>query len=150
MQGSALRHTVERLVLDTGFITVDVPKMVPTHVPIHLWNLRLFDYGATRLVLDTALCERSIHWSAVERIVLVSSSSAYLHLIFSSSSDSSPHLQLIFSLSSAHLQRIFSSSSHHPYVQIKYFEASWRGALVAHRIQPLHGSMHAHRKKASP
>ena len=30
------------------------------------------------------------------------------------------------------------------YVQIKYFEASWPGALVAHRIQPLHGSMHAH------
>ena len=33
------------------------------------------------------------------------------------------------------------------YVQIKYFEASWPGALVAHRIQPLHGSMHAHTKK---
>ena len=32
------------------------------------------------------------------------------------------------------------------YVQIKYFEASWPGALVAHRIQPLHGSMHAHTK----
>ena len=30
------------------------------------------------------------------------------------------------------------------YVHIKYFEASWPGALVAHRIQPLHGSMHAH------
>ena len=35
------------------------------------------------------------------------------------------------------------------YVQIKYFEASWPGALVAHRIQPLHGSMHAHTKKAT-
>ena len=34
-------------------------------------------------------------------------------------------------------------------VQIKYFEASWPGALVAHRIQPLHGSMHAHTKNAS-
>ena len=33
------------------------------------------------------------------------------------------------------------------YVQIKYFEASWPGALVAHRIQPLHGSMRAHTKK---
>jgi hypothetical protein len=32
------------------------------------------------------------------------------------------------------------------YVQIKYFEASWPGALVAHRIQPLPGSMHAHTK----
>ena len=32
-------------------------------------------------------------------------------------------------------------------VQIKYFEASWPGAPVAHRIQPLHGSMHAHTKK---
>ena len=36
------------------------------------------------------------------------------------------------------------------FVQIKYFEASWPGALVAHRIEPLHGSMHAHtQKKAS-
>ena len=34
------------------------------------------------------------------------------------------------------------------YVQIKYFEASWPGALVAHRIQPLHGSMHAHTKQS--
>ena len=33
------------------------------------------------------------------------------------------------------------------YVQIKYLEASWPGALVAHRIRPLHGSMHAHTKK---
>ena len=33
------------------------------------------------------------------------------------------------------------------YVQVKYFEASWPGALVAPRIQPLHGSMHAHTKK---
>ena len=33
------------------------------------------------------------------------------------------------------------------YVQIKYFEASWPAALVAHRIQPLHGSMHALTKK---
>ena len=33
------------------------------------------------------------------------------------------------------------------YVQIKYFEASWPAALVAHRIQPLHGSMHAHTKQ---
>ena len=33
------------------------------------------------------------------------------------------------------------------YVQIKYFEASWPGALVAHRIQPLPGSMHAHTRK---
>ena len=33
------------------------------------------------------------------------------------------------------------------YVQIKYSEASWPGALVAHRIQPLHGSMHAHTEK---
>ena len=33
------------------------------------------------------------------------------------------------------------------YVQIKYFEASWPGALVGHRIQPLRGSMHAHTKK---
>jgi len=33
------------------------------------------------------------------------------------------------------------------FVQIKYFEASWPGALVAHRIEPLHGSMHAHTKK---
>ena len=40
-------------------------------------------------------------------------------------------------------KRLFGS----PYVQIKYFEASWPGALVAHRIQPLHGSMHAHTKK---
>ena len=32
-------------------------------------------------------------------------------------------------------------------VQIKYFEASRPAALVAHRIQPLHGSMHAHTKK---
>ena len=37
------------------------------------------------------------------------------------------------------------------YVQIKYLEASWPAALVAHRIQPLPGSMHAHteQKKAS-
>ena len=34
-----------------------------------------------------------------------------------------------------------------PYVQIKYLEASWPGALVAHRIQPLHGSMNAHTEK---
>ena len=33
------------------------------------------------------------------------------------------------------------------FVQIKYFEASWPGALVAHRIEPLHGSMHAHTNK---
>ena len=33
------------------------------------------------------------------------------------------------------------------YVQIKYFEASWPGARVAHRIEPLHGSMHAYTKK---
>ena len=33
------------------------------------------------------------------------------------------------------------------YVQIKYLEASWPAALVAHRIQPLPGSMHAHTKK---
>ena len=33
------------------------------------------------------------------------------------------------------------------YVQIKYFEASWPGALVAQRIQPLPGSMLAHTKK---
>ena len=33
------------------------------------------------------------------------------------------------------------------YVQIKYFEASWPGALVAHRIEPLPGSMRAHTKK---
>ena len=33
------------------------------------------------------------------------------------------------------------------YVQIKYFEASWPAASVAHRIQPLHGSMPAHTKK---
>ena len=33
------------------------------------------------------------------------------------------------------------------YAQIKYFEASWPEARVAHRIQPLHGSMHAHTKK---
>ena len=33
------------------------------------------------------------------------------------------------------------------HVQIKYFEASWPAALVAHRIQPLHGSMHAHTNK---
>ena len=32
------------------------------------------------------------------------------------------------------------------YVQIKAFEASWPGARVAHRIQPLHGSMNAHTK----
>ena len=32
------------------------------------------------------------------------------------------------------------------YVQIKYLEANWPGALVAHRIQPLHGSMNAHTK----
>ena len=35
------------------------------------------------------------------------------------------------------------------YVQIKYFEASWPGALVAHCIEPLHGTMHAQTKKAS-
>ena len=29
------------------------------------------------------------------------------------------------------------------YVQIKYFEASWPGAPVAHRIEPLRGSMNA-------
>ena len=29
------------------------------------------------------------------------------------------------------------------YVQIKSFEASWPGALVAHRIEPLRGSMRA-------
>ena len=33
------------------------------------------------------------------------------------------------------------------YVQIKYFEATWPAALVAHRIEPLHGSMHALTKK---
>ena len=33
-----------------------------------------------------------------------------------------------------------------PYVHIKYSEASWPGALVAHRIQPLHGTMSAHTK----
>ena len=33
------------------------------------------------------------------------------------------------------------------YVQIKYVEASWPGDPVAHRIEPLHGSMHAHTKK---
>ena len=33
------------------------------------------------------------------------------------------------------------------YWQNKYFEASWPGAPVAHSIQPLHGSMHAHTKK---
>ena len=33
------------------------------------------------------------------------------------------------------------------YVHTAYFEASWPRALVAHRIQPLHGSMHAHTKK---
>ena len=33
------------------------------------------------------------------------------------------------------------------YVQIKYFEATWPAALVAHRIQPLHGSINAHTKK---
>ena len=33
------------------------------------------------------------------------------------------------------------------YVQIKYFEASWPGAPVAHRIEPLHGTMNAHTKK---
>ena len=32
-------------------------------------------------------------------------------------------------------------------VQIKYFEACWPAALVAHRIQPLPGSMRAHTKK---
>ena len=32
-------------------------------------------------------------------------------------------------------------------VQIKYFEANWPAALVAHRIEPLHISMHAHTKK---
>ena len=36
------------------------------------------------------------------------------------------------------------------FVQIKYFEASWPGARVAHRIQPLHGSMNAHTKKREP
>ena len=36
-----------------------------------------------------------------------------------------------------------------PYVQIKYLEANWPRALVAHCIEPLHGSMHAHTKKAS-
>ena len=33
------------------------------------------------------------------------------------------------------------------YVQIKYFEASWPGAPVAHRIEPLHGTMHAQTKR---
>ena len=33
------------------------------------------------------------------------------------------------------------------YVQIKYFEASWPEALVAHRIRPLPGSMRAITKK---
>ena len=33
------------------------------------------------------------------------------------------------------------------YVQIRYFEASWPGALVAHRIEPLHGTMNTHTKK---
>ena len=33
------------------------------------------------------------------------------------------------------------------YVQIKYFEASWPAALVAHRIEPLHGSMATLTKK---
>ena len=33
------------------------------------------------------------------------------------------------------------------HVQIKYFEATWPGAFVAHRIQPLHGSMHTYTKK---
>ena len=33
------------------------------------------------------------------------------------------------------------------YAQIKYYEASWPRALVAHRMQPLHGSMHAHTKQ---
>ena len=33
------------------------------------------------------------------------------------------------------------------YVQIKYFEATWPADLVAHRIQPLHGSINAHTKK---
>ena len=36
-----------------------------------------------------------------------------------------------------------------PYVQLKYLEASWPGALVAHRIEPLHGSMNGHTEKAS-
>ena len=35
------------------------------------------------------------------------------------------------------------------YVQIKYFEASWPEAHVAHRIQPLHGSLRAHTKKGT-
>ena len=33
------------------------------------------------------------------------------------------------------------------YVQIKYLEASWPGAQVAHRIHPLHGTMNAHTNK---
>ena len=33
------------------------------------------------------------------------------------------------------------------YVQIKYFEATWPADLVAHRIQPLPGSMRSHTKK---
>ena len=33
------------------------------------------------------------------------------------------------------------------YVQIKYFEASWPEAPVAHRIVPLHGSMRGFTKK---
>ena len=36
------------------------------------------------------------------------------------------------------------------YVQIKYFEASWPGAPVAHRIEPLHGTMHAQTKRRFP
>ena len=33
------------------------------------------------------------------------------------------------------------------YMQIKYFEASWQAASVAHRIQPLPGSINAYMKK---
>ena len=33
------------------------------------------------------------------------------------------------------------------YVKIKYFEASWPEAPVAHRIEPCHGSMRAFTKK---
>ena len=36
--------------------------------------------------------------------------------------------------------------SHTQYVHIKYFEANWPRSRVAHRIQPLHGSMNAHTK----
>ena len=42
-------------------------------------------------------------------------------------------------------QRPFSQK----YVQIKYFEASWPGARVAHRLEPLKGSMQAHMTKGS-